>query len=293
MTAFLTIAISALLLSGVYSGIYTSFTQVVGVSGIVNFAEGDFVMVGGYAAYYFDTHHGYSPLVTFPIACVAGAAIGGLVYLGILRKAVRRAKQFEHDQLILTLALSIVLENVALLLFTANTVQVNVSILSDFNIDGVFISGNAIVACLAGILVTGITIGVRYTRLGRAMAICREDPELASFVGMRVDLVNLFAFMMSTGAAALLGCFLATTTYVFPTVGQNVAVGAFAVIIIGGLGNIGGALVATVVVELAVSLVEGYLPSGGTWGYGVPFLLLALTLIIRPEGLGGSRRWAV
>jgi branched-chain amino acid transport system permease protein len=286
MVSFLQVIVSGLLIGGLYIPIATGVSFLAGVSGIINFAHAEFVMLGGYLTYLLFLNFHLSPLVVFPFVGIAMGLLGAISYRLLLSKAVISSKESEHNQLIITLGLAIIFQNVALILFTANIRQVTTPIFPSFNLGGVFIAGNALIsAIICGLFGIGLVVFMRRSRLGKIMSACRQDPNLAEYTGINVDRVNLIAFTISTTIAGAAGAFVVSTITVYPTVGLNLIITAFAIIVIGSLGNLVGAILVSLGIGVLVSLTETYLPNGGTWGYAIPFILLMLILLIRPQGL--------
>lgn len=286
MESFLQVIISGLLIGGLYIPMATGISFLAGVSGIINFAHCEFVILGGYLTYLLFQNFQLSPILVFPVVGIAIGILGAITYRLLLSKAVMLSKESEHNQLIITLSLSIILQNVALILFTADLRQVNKPIIPSFNLGEIFISGNALIsAVICTLLGIALLVFIRRSRLGKIMSACRQDPQLAEYSGINVDRINLVAFTISTTLAGATGAFVVSTITVYPTAGLNLIVTAFAIIVIGSLGNLKGALLMSLATGVLVSLTETYLPNGGTWGYALPFILLMLVLLIRPQGL--------
>ncbi|MCL6443174.1 MAG: branched-chain amino acid ABC transporter permease [Alicyclobacillus sp.] len=291
LSSFLQILAGGILLGGIYVPVTVGLSELVGLSGIVNFAHGEMIMGGGYIGYILITWWHWPPVVAILVAGASMALLGSVTYISLLKRAVKMSHLYEHDQLVITLGVSILLQNIALILFTANYRTIQIHWLPDMRLGSVFIPGNALAGCAVGVLLGLGVIGfVQKTRWGKFMQACKQAADLAEYCGIRVDGMNALAFAISSGLAGVTGVFFASTVYLFPSVGASLLVTAFAIIVIGGLGNLGGALVASFIVGIVINLTEAYLPQGGTWGYAAPFLLLILILILRPQGLFGVEK---
>ena len=110
--------------------------------------------------------------------------------------------------------------------------------------------------------------------------------------GINVDRVFELSFVIGGAAAGVSGGLVALILYVQPTVGVDLVIRAFAIIALGGLGNIPGALIGSAILALAEGLTSTFVPQGGSWGFGIAFLILLLVLVVRPSGLFGKQAQA-
>src|SRR5690606_539942 len=155
---------------------------------------------------------------------------------------------------------------------------------------GVTIPGNnLVVAGVGGLLFLMLQFVMRHTRYGRQMRFASDDAELARHSGINVDRIFELSFVVGGFAAGVAGGLVALILYVHPSVGLDLVIRAFAIITLGGLGNIPGALVGAAILALAEGLTSTFIPHGGSFGFGVAFLLLLVVLIVRPTGLFGKQ----
>jgi branched-chain amino acid transport system permease protein len=284
--------IQAVLLSlsvaGLYAAVAAGLTLTVGVTRIINFAHGEFVMLGAFLTYWLYSHFGISPWLGMLASGVALGLFSILVYRSFLARVL---KQDEHNQLLATLGLSILLLNIAIILWSPDPrVMQAPALLPTLQFGGVTIPGNNIVVALVGLLLFAVLLGIKnYSRYGTQMRFASDDPVLAMHSGVNVDRIFELSFVIGGAAAGVSGGLVALLLYVQPSVGVDLVIRAFAIITLGGLGNIPGALVGAAILSLVEGLIGTFVPGGGSWGFGVAFLILLLVLIVRPSGIFGRQ----
>jgi len=277
----------ALSMAGLYAAVAAGLTLTVGVTRIINFAHGEFVMLGAFLTYWLQTRYGVSPWLGM---LASGVALGLLSFVVYRLFLARVLKQDEHNQLLATLGLSILILNVAIILWTPDPrVMQAPALLPSLTLGGVTVPGNNIAVALVGIALCGAMLLIKNrTRYGTQMRFASDDPALAMHAGIDVDRVFQLSFVIGGAAAGVAGTLVALVQYVQPSVGTDLVIRAFAIITLGGLGNIPGALLGAVVLALAEGLTSTFVPQGGSWGFGVAFLVLLLVLLVRPSGLLGK-----
>lgn len=278
----------ALSMAGLYAAVAAGLTLTVGVTRIINFAHGEFVMLGAFLTYWLHTRYGVSPWLGMAASGIALGAFSALVYRGFLARVL---KQDEHNQLLATLGLSILILNLAVIAWSPDPrVMQAPQLLPTLNFAGVTVPGNNIAVALVGLLMFVAMYAIRnHTRYGTQMRFASDDPALAMHAGINVDRVFELSFVIGGAAAGVSGGLVALILYVQPTVGVDLVIRAFAIITLGGLGNIPGALIGSAVLALAEGLTSNFVPQGGSWGFGVAFLILLLVLVVRPSGLFGRQ----
>lgn len=281
----------SLTVAGLYAAVAAGLTLTVGVTRIINFAHGEFVMLGAFLTYWLYSLYGISPWFGMLIAGVALAAFSALVYRSFLARVL---KQDEHNQLLATLGLSIVVLNVAIIAWTPDPrVMQAPQLVASLTVGAVVVPGNnLVVAGVGGALFLLMLFIKNHTRYGTQMRFASDDPALAMHTGIDVDRVFELSFAVGGFAAGVSGGLVALVLYVHPAVGLDLVIRAFAIVALGGLGSIPGALVGSAVLALAEGMTSTFVPKGGSWGYGVAFLLLLLVLIVRPSGLFGRHAHA-
>ena len=288
MASIIQAVLLSLSIAGLYAAVAAGLTLTVGVTRIINFAHGEFVMLGAFLTYGLYTRFGVSPWLGMLASGVALGAFSILVYRLFLARVL---KQDEHNQLLATLGLSILLLNIAIILWSPDPrVMQAPALLPSLQVAGVTVPGNNIVVALVGLLLFLVLLGIKnYTRYGTQMRFASDDPVLAMHAGINVDRIFELSFVIGGAAAGLSGGLVALVLYVQPTVGVDLVIRAFAIIALGGLGNIPGALFGAAILALVEGLIGTFVPGGGSWGFGVAFLILLLVLLVRPSGLFGRQ----
>lgn len=287
MEAFAQTIVSGLLLGAVLSLIAVGLTLIFGVVDIVNFAHGEFVMVGMYVAFFAWRIIGLDPLFSVPLSALAVGLLGVLAYGTFVRNAMRGTLL---SQIFVTFGLMIFLRGAAQALFTSNFRGIQGSVLTGigFSLGGVSVPGPQLAAAVGSLVGTG-ALGwfVWRTRAGKALMATSQDREAAAMLGInphRMFALAWFVGGLATGTAAAL---VAAYQPVHPNAGVAYGLTAFVVVALGGFGSIGGAFIAAFLVGLLENIAGFYLPSEykELWIY----LLFLIVVVARPQGLLGRR----
>lgn len=275
-----------LLLGGVYALVALGLNLIFGVMKVINFAHGTFMMLGMYASYWLFTLYDIDPypsiLIVGPAFLLVGMAVERLVISRILDAP-------EHDQLLVTLGVSLFLQNLALALFKADPRSIR-TVYGDWSlpIGGVVIGAPRLGAFFTALALAGVLFWLlRRTDLGKAMRAAAEEREGAILVGIDVRRIYALAFGIGTALVAVAGSVVLPFFHVSPAVGETFLLTAFITVVLGGLGSFPGALMG----GLLIGLVEGLgalLP--GSLRQLPVFGLFIITLLLRPQGLLGSRQ---
>jgi branched-chain amino acid transport system permease protein len=278
--------VNGLLIGGIYALVSIGVTLIFGVVKIVNFAQGEFVMIGMYISYWLATHIGLDPvaslIVSMPVLFVTGVVLQRVLIRRVLGLG-------DMPQIFLTFALSLLLINVALLLFTADyrTVQTSYSD-SAIRIGPVYVGVARLIAFVVAMLLTGaLEVFLRVTDLGKAMRAASQNPEVAMLMGINPDHVFSVAVGLSLALAGAAGSLIMPFYSVYPSVGQAFVLMAFVVVVLGTLGSVRGAFIASLMMGVAESLGVQFI--GADSGLIVVFAVLLLTLAVKPTGLFGGR----
>lgn len=285
--SFLLALTSGIALGGVYALMSAGLSLIFGVMRLANFAQGDFVMLGMYGAYIAWSNLGWNPyLAAIPIAIVIGL-FGGAIELGL----IERLPIGNHNpQLLLTLGLSLVLEN-ALTAWKGGTPYIVSTTYTDkfFQpVSGLLIPEPQIYAGAASLLAMGaLYLLLNHSRLGQALRATADDSDAASWVGINTRLMRGLGFALGVAIAAAAGAALVTFNTATPTGGQNFLFIMFVSVVLGGVGSIPGSVIGAFLVGIVQSLGTLVLPL--QWDNGIVYVLLLLVLLIRPSGLFGLR----
>ncbi len=280
--AFLQALLDGLMLGGVYAVISIGLTLVFGVISIVNFAQAQFLMIGMYVAYFAWQHLGVDPILGSLLAFAVVFALGYWVQQLLIRKVLKAP---EVAQIFLTVGILIVLENLALIFFGSEFKSVQTWYQNEsLEFAGLIISMPYAIAFSASV-VAGIAIWslLAKTWWGRTVRATAQDPMAAKLMGIDPDKIYRLSFGLGVGLTAFGGAIILPYLTVSPSVGEQFGVLMFTVVVLGGLGNVLGAVVGGLAVGVIQSLSGLFLPL--QLQNMVLFLVFILTLALRPEGL--------
>ncbi len=285
LTTFLQALITGILMAGIYAVVATGLTLIFGVVRIVNFAHGEFVMLGMYATFWLWKLFGLDPyvslLITMPLLFCFGVLVQRFLFQPILKAP-------DLAQIFMTVGLGVILTNLALFLFTADFRSVKVAYAEwAWRIGGVTIPLPRLFAFLGALLLAGLlTLFLTKTDIGKALRAVAQDREVSMLLGINPNRMYLLAVGLGAALAGAAGGLIVPFFYVFPTVGVVFGLIAFVVVILGTLGSVQGALLAALIVGVAESL--GILFAGSDLGLVVVFAILVASLVFRPSGLMGQ-----
>ncbi len=278
--------LNGLTTGAVYALIALGLTLIYGVLHIINFAHGAALMMALYGVYFLREKTGLDPYLALPVMVPALFAAGYLLY----RHVIGRASHGKDENILLvTLGVSIVLENLALYLWKSDTRTVETAYTFSTVPIGPAMISLAKVAAFGGALVaTALLLAViGFTDLGRAIRACAKERQGAKLVG--IDVEHVFAMSFGIGLAALgaAACFLLPAYYVNPQVGNGFVLIAFTIVVLGGMGSFVGALLGGFLVGVVESVSGLWL--GESLGQIGIFLIFIAVLLFRPQGLFGAR----
>lgn len=276
--------VNGLTLGSVYAVIAIGYTLVFGVLNIVNMAHGGIIMMGAYIGLLLVTVAGWGVFPALIGAMVGGAILGYLLEVLALRPL--RGKKVTHlAPLISTIGVSIFLESAALLVFGPQTraFPTDYNQLMDF---GLFkISEIQIISMgTAVVLMVLLTLLLNKTRIGKAVRATAENIETASLLGIHTRRIITFTVMLASALGAAAGVLIALSfNAIEPTMGTSMGFKGLAVLIMGGLGNVGGAMAGGFILGVAEVFSVAY--GASSFRDAVAFGLIILILFIRPQGL--------
>ena len=286
----LQLAISGLLLGGIYALLSGGLTLVFGVLRVINFAHGEFLMLGMYLAFYAWFLWRVDPYVAvLPIAGVL-FAVGLGVYWLIIKRTIGGS---ELTQVFSTLGLSIVLQNLALLVFGGDyrTAQSEYA-QGAFRIKSLYISkGLTLSFAIAVLLTVCLSLFLNRTLLGTAIRGIAQNSLASQLVGMNVNRLYALTFAVGTASVGAAGALIAPLYSVYPRVGFDFLLIAFVIVVLGGLGSVTGVAIASALLGLVVSFSSYFL--GADWAELAYFVMFVLVLALKPDGIYGKRGAAV
>ena len=290
MTALADLAqtlINGILSGGVYAAAAVGLSLIFGVSGILNAAHGELLMLGAFTTYWLFTLYHVDALLTLPISFTLLGTFGFLLQYFVLNRTLGKPLLLS---LLVTFGISLILVNVALRLWTADYRLMRVPYLDRSLVMGPFIVPLArLVACVVGIaMVAALSWFLAATRPGRMIRATAQDWEMARLVGVRPRTVYAMTFGLGAGISGVAGSLLALYAPVEPNMGLTYTLFAFAVVVLGGLGYTTGVVWGGLTLGVAQALTETYLEAG--LSLLVAFSLLYLILRFMPAGIMGKGR---
>jgi branched-chain amino acid transport system permease protein len=279
------VIVGGLLLGAVYALFSSGLTLVWGMMNIVNFAHGDFVMLGMYVAFVVYTLFGAGPLLGAPLAVLVLATLGVVVYFALIRDIMKGPML---AQILGTFGLALLLRYSVFWWFGANFLSLPGNIVGGtFEIMGLRIEASRLLAGAVALLVTsGLHLLLTRTSLGSKMLAVAEDPNAAQLMGIRPDSMQAIAWAIAAGATGLAGALIAPFFYIVPTVGETLGLVAFVTVSLGGFGSVPGALLAGLLIGVIEQL-SAYL-IGAVYKDMVVYALFLSFLWFRPQGLMGK-----
>lgn len=287
MAILLQAAVNGLLLGGVYGLVSVGLTLIFGVMRIVNFAHGEFLMLGMYASYATVVLLGWPPYAALVPTGLLLFATGLLVERVLIKRVLGQA---DEAQILLTVGLSAFVQGAALFLWGADYRSIRTSLASaSVGLGPVYLSVPRLIAFgVAVVLAAGLFLLLRHTDLGKAMRAAAENREVAQLVGIDPMQIYLIAFALGTGLVGVAGGLMTPVLATFPTVGTLFVLTAFVVVVLGGMGDVGGAMVGGMIIGVTEALVATYVALD--LAPLATFLIFLAILLFRPQGLFGLGR---
>ena len=271
-----------IMLGGIYGVISIGLSLVFGVLGVVNFAQAQFLMLGMYVSWSLWKILGIDPILGVPITGFVVFIIGYFIEKLLIQKILKAPPV---AQIFLTVGLMIFLENAVLMIYGSSFQSVVVSYQSlGFHIGALFISASYLMAFTAAVIVSvGLWLFLSKSWFGKAIRATSQDPDAAVLCGINVRSVYALAFAIGVALTAIGGAVILPYMTVSPTVGGQFSILMFTVVVLGGLGNVAGALVGGLVVGVIQSLSAMIFPV--QLQNLILFIVFIAILAFRPEGL--------
>jgi branched-chain amino acid transport system permease protein len=278
--------LNGLTTGAVYALVALGLTLIYGVLHIINFAHGAALMMALYGVYFLKQHLGVDPYLALPVMVPAMFALG----YALQRVVINRASHGKDENILLvTLGLSIVLENLALLAFKSDTRTIETPYtLTTIALGPATLALPKLVAFGGALVASALLLWVvRRTDLGRAIRAVAREKQGARLVGIDVDHVYAMSFGIGLACLGAAACFLLPAYYVNPQVGNGFVLVAFTIVVLGGMGSFAGALLGGLLIGVVESL--GGLWFGESLGQIGIFLIFIAVLLFRPQGLFGAK----
>ena len=274
--------VNAVVLGGTYALLGIGLTLIFGIMRVVNFTHGELYAFGAYAVYWFVATSGVNFFLAIPLAIGAGLLLGAAVEYLLLRPM--RGADIDTTMLVM-IGAWIVMQNSEMIVWGG----VAKSITTPFP-ESPLVVGPVSVSWLrlfalgfALALIAGTYVLINRTKLGRAMRATFQDSDTAALMGVNIRAIHTATFAIGSGLAAAAGALLGPVFLVEPTMGDLASLKAFAIVILGGLGNVTGATIGGFVLALVEEMGAGYVSSGYRDAMG--FAIIIVVLLIKPTGL--------
>ena len=286
MELFLSTLINGLSLGGIYAMIALGYTMVYGIAKMLNFAHGDIIMIGGYVIFVFMATN--NPLLAILLAVICCVLLGVTVEK-IAYKPLRGASPLAV--LITAIGVSYLLQSLAQIVFGSAPKMVIVYDFGSMELFGVNVQISALVTLgVTVVVMTALTLFIKFTRLGRAMIAVSEDRGAAQLMGINVNGIITVTFAIGSALAALAGLFyLLKAPSVSSTMGAMPGIKAFTAAVIGGIGSIPGAMLGGILLGI-VEAVSYKITAIAPYTDAIEFSILILILLVRPTGFLGKKR---
>jgi branched-chain amino acid transport system permease protein len=277
--------LNGLAIGSVYTLVALGLTVVFGILGIAHFAHGSLAMFGGYLTFVFSTTMGVPFFAAIAMAMPVGAIMGMLIE----RLAYRPVRDAPHiNAFIIALGLTMMLEGGNLLMFGADQVIIQTPYQNVFEFGGLFVSQLRLVVFFTSVsLVALVTVLLLKTKTGKSVRAVAQNRHAAVLMGVNVNFVSSIVFAISSALGVAAGALIGALLALAPGVGESFAVKGFAVLILGGLGSLPGAIVGGLVLGVSESLAAGFLSSA--YKDVISFLVMILVLLVMPQGLMGKK----
>jgi branched-chain amino acid transport system permease protein len=274
-----------LLLGAIYALFSSGLTLIWGMMNVVNFAHGDFVMIGMYVAFVIYTYVHGGPIEFVPVAALLLFGLGVWAYGGLVRHVMSGTLL---SQMLATFGLALVLRYATFWIFSSNFRSLPEDLIGGtLNLGGILISMPKLVAGIVALVLTLALHGLlTRTAVGSQLLAVSEDRNAAMLMGIRPDRMQALAWGLAGAGTGIAGALIATFYYIAPSVGETLALVAFVVVSLGGFGSVPGALVAGLLIGVIQEL-SAYL-LGPVYKDVVVYALFVAVLWIRPQGLFGK-----
>lgn len=290
MDQFVQALINGVALGGMYAILVLGFSVIWGVMGVINFAHGEFVMLGAYMAWIANTQLNIDPFLSIPVVFVLMMAIGYGLQLLLVNRVIDRPHLVS---LLVMFGVSIMMANGLKLIFSADFRRAETSLQGSYFItDNITLPVTKSVVFVCALAVLGaLSLFLQSTRLGKSIRAAAQNREAAQIVGININRVYAITFALCIGITGVAGALISPILSIQPFQGPPLTLRAFAVTAMAGLGSVKGALGGAIVLGLIEAGLAIYISGIGTnLAVIASFAILVIALVLRPQGLFGGLR---
>lgn len=293
MSAYLTAQLlNGLVIGVIYAVIASGLTVIFSILKIVNFAHGELYMVGGYFAYFAIALLGLSPFAALPVAMLVAFALALVVERCLLTPIYSPKTERKGDYgVLVTFGVSILLRNLAVVVFGAYPLRPPSFIPGVLILGSIIISWDRVFIAVAGVVMLGLLLALlNLTAWGEALRAVAQSREAAAIVGIDATRFYMLAFGLGAALAAGAGALVGPIYSLSPSMGLQPDTQAFAIVVLGGMGSLGGSILAGLLIGLSESLFVAFFPDPSralTYAQAFSLLILMLVLLLRPTGFFG------
>ena len=293
--------INGLVLGGIYALIAVGYTMVYGIIQLINFAHGEIFMFGAYLALMLVTVFNIPFWIALPASMLLCAMLGMLIDL-VAYRPLRDAPRL--SALITAIGISLVLQNLARMIWSARprlfpTETLPAFLVSEVNMQtgeimnaiplpggGILPYRDVFILLLAVVLMVALNRLIYLTKIGKAMRACAQDRVASNLMGIKTNQIIAITFAIGSALGAVAGIMVGLSENITPTMGYYKGVAAFAAAVLGGIGNITGAMLGGIIIGLAEVFGAGYISSG--YRLAIAYVIMIAVIVIRPSGLFGK-----
>ncbi len=285
MDYFAQIIINGILLGAIYALISIGLNLIFGVIKIVNFAHGEFLMIGMYLTFLLFSRAGMDPYLSIPLVFACLFILGIIIHKIILQPLLGKA---EFNILLATAGLGIVFQNLALMIFKSDYRVIQTSYSSEkIRLFGTLISVSRLGAFIVAIVVVAIMYYLLMkTRLGTDIRAISQDSEAAILMGINDKKIFAITFGLGVGLVGIAAAIITPIYYIFPTVGESFSTISFIVVVLGGLGSFHGALIGGLIIGIVEAV--GGIISSAELARVFSLLIFLIILFVKPSGIMGK-----
>ena len=282
---FLQSVVNGILIGGAYAMIAVGLTLIFGVMNVVNFAQGEYVMLGMVATYICYHFFGLDPTVSLIFVLPLMFGLGVLIQKTLISRVIGMP---DETQILLTLGMSVLMMNGTLLFMGADPHSIKTSYkFASLSLGPIFIGVPQLIAFSAAMIASAVLwLFLTQTKLGRGLRAVAEKPEVATLMGVNPQKMHWLAFGIGIALAGAAGTVLTPFRYTTPHVGQTYVLITFIIVVLGGMGNVPGAILGALVIGVTESLTSQYVALDLSM-LG-PFIIFILVLLFKPTGILGK-----